>query len=173
MTPQELIEYFRKKGDVPVANKLKKLDDWKINLICHNFDPEKNTIVKLTSEGFAILSEPNSLNSGWVKFVKPDIELLDEAIKIIKEHPEHWNQETWHCGTSHCIAGHVYLITKGLPHNHVVNYSPVGATPQVAREALGISLKDADLLFASNNTLEDIINIRNQLETYGYCRENS
>lgn len=174
MTPQELINYFHKKGDVPVVNKLKKLDDWKIELICHNFNPEKNNIVKLTNEGFAILSKnPNSAASGWVKFVKPDIELLDAAIRVIKEHPEHWNQETWHCGTSHCIAGHIQLIVKGLPYNHRIGYTPTGSTSQIARDALGISLRDAELLFSSTNTLEDIIDIRNKLEAYGYCRENS
>jgi hypothetical protein len=47
--------------------------------------------------------------------MKLNKELLKSTLKLIKENPEHWNQEEWHCGTSHCFAGLVELQVKKLP----------------------------------------------------------
>lgn len=95
-----------------------------------------------------------------------NIELLDDAINIIKENPEHWNQETWHCGTSHCIAGHIYLMIHDFPydyHEDNLTMEQLIETFPVARKALGITKGEAQDLFSPFNTLDDLISIRNKL----------
>lgn len=39
---------------------------------------------------------------------------LDEIIRIIEGNPDHWNQNYWHCGTSHCFAGFAQCKARGL-----------------------------------------------------------
>ena len=80
--------------------------------------------------------------------------LLDNTLKLIKENPRHWNQERWHCGTSHCFAGFVELQVKGLPVNTFLpdNY----LTKHIAMDALGINVETADTLFYPYNSLETL-----------------
>jgi hypothetical protein len=92
---------------------------------------------------------------------------LDKAIAIIEKHPENWNQMFWHCGTVHCIAGHVELILNKLPPNTKVwENSP--NTYEIARLALGISTEDADTLFDKNNTLKNLKEYRTLLAEKGH-----
>lgn len=37
-------------------------------------------------------------------------DLFERTLAAIKANPEHWNQKTWHCGTSHCFAGFAHII---------------------------------------------------------------
>lgn len=39
--------------------------------------------------------------------------LLKKIVAYIKANPEHWNQGSWHCGTSHCVAGFAELDAVG------------------------------------------------------------
>lgn len=32
-------------------------------------------------------------------------ERCEQVLQWIEAHPENWNQEAWHCGTTHCFAG--------------------------------------------------------------------
>lgn len=59
-------------------------------------------------------------------------ELLQLTLDMIKSNLEHWDQTKWHCGTTHCFAGG---IVKNL---------------------LGLTPYQANILFASYNTLEDL-----------------
>lgn len=34
---------------------------------------------------------------------------FEEVLNYIKEHPSEWDQNVWHCGTSHCMAGHLQV----------------------------------------------------------------
>lgn len=111
--------------------------------------------------------------------MNPNIELLDKALKIIEEHPEHWNQSHWHCGTSHCLAGHIYLIIHELPYDcgsinndedcPLDDYDDdvLENTYWDAKKALNISTKDADMLFDGENTLDDLKRMRDDLAFYG------
>jgi hypothetical protein len=37
-------------------------------------------------------------------------ELSEMALARIELHPESWDQSVWHCGTTHCYAGHIDFI---------------------------------------------------------------
>lgn len=90
-------------------------------------------------------------------------ELLLKTLETIKANPEHWNQEEWHCGTSHCFAGFTHLIDAGLPITTIcpvwgVEYDDGGwdFTEEYAAKALGLDKDQADLLFYVDNKLEDL-----------------
>ena len=42
-------------------------------------------------------------------------ELLRQVLQIIKDNPEHWDQEQWHCDTTHCFAGVTEALVRGIP----------------------------------------------------------
>lgn len=47
-------------------------------------------------------------------------ERCEQVLQWIEAHPEHWNQEVWHCGTSHCFAGIAEMMRMELdPSEHV------------------------------------------------------
>ncbi len=85
-----------------------------------------------------------------------DKELLESTLKLIEENPNHWNQGDWHCGTSHCFAGFVELQIKKLPLDTTESLSDACITREMAREALGLSDLQADVLFSGVNKLEDL-----------------
>jgi hypothetical protein len=35
---------------------------------------------------------------------------LQATLDAVLAHPEHWRQDSWHCGTSHCFAGFAEMI---------------------------------------------------------------
>jgi len=41
--------------------------------------------------------------------MKPNKRLLKKILKKIEADRKCWDQQTWHCGTTHCFAGHVSL----------------------------------------------------------------
>lgn len=104
----------------------------------------------------------------------PNIELLQLTLKTIKENPQHWNQENWHCGTSHCFAGFVELISNNIPietdEDDLIKKHDLGETfedlfdekqfywntESYARQRLGITAHDADVLFFPFNTLKNL-----------------
>ena len=74
-------------------------------------------------------------------------ERLAKIVKHIKKHPETWDQQNWHCGTTHCVAGHAQINA-----GHVADRSTVR---QDARRFLELSYVDAQYLFSCDRTLTD------------------
>lgn len=79
-----------------------------------------------------------------IKFNKENYKLVLD--KIISD-PEHWNQRSYHCGTSHCFAGWAQIIS-----GKAIN---IKTTRQDARIFLGLTKSEADFLFSSHRNLED------------------
>lgn len=81
-------------------------------------------------------------------------------LKTIKSNPKHWNQENWHCGTSHCFAGFAELEKLKLPlktsEEIMEKWFPVSDTFKVAKEYLQLTDRQAELLFHSNNSLNEL-----------------
>jgi len=75
-------------------------------------------------------------------------ENLKAVIDHIKAHPETWDQQTYHCGSTHCLAGHAQIMS-GMPENN-------NCAHRDAREWLGLSDDEADRLFNGNNTIPDL-----------------
>jgi hypothetical protein len=77
-------------------------------------------------------------------------ELLRAAVNHIIQHPEEWDQSSWHntCGTTHCIAGHCQIM-GGRPMN-------IDTASYDAQTLLGLSYHEQKYLFASDRTLEEI-----------------
>ena len=109
-----------------------------------------------------------------------NFDLLGQAVQLIKDNPEHWDQNHWHCGTSHCLAGMIHILRNyrhsGLPLDQLLTqvlhdaddeddgdavfdapgYTINGRpTAKIAQEALNISDLQAIWLFAKDRTLQD------------------
>lgn len=173
MTKDEIIEYFTKKGEDNIVFKLKGLESWQLDKILEHYNPEKYVILGIYDDYFSFLPTNDASVIHFPYNNIPNIELLDKAIKIIQEHPENWNQETWHCGTSHCLAGHIRLLLEGFPPDYNVSVGQsedfISQTQEIATKALNIPTKyAANIIFWYDNTLDDIINYRNQLAEHGY-----
>lgn len=101
---------------------------------------------------------------------------LAQVLEAIEANQDHWDQELWHCGTSHCFAGFANLIKRQLPISSEViteyrfdpdPFSPnyrrrlylfpngeVIANPMAeAKEWLGITGEEAWELFDEANSL--------------------
>lgn len=110
------------------------------------------------------------------KIMTINIELLTKTLEAVKANPEHWNQEKWHCGTSHCFAGFVELIANDLPldsHSEELRnderfhkvFDPAyrflirWKTPDNSKRLLGLSEEESSTLFHACNTLSDLEHI--------------
>ena len=69
---------------------------------------------------------------------------------VTKADPQSWNQFDWHCGSSHCFAGHAEILATG---------KQTGSTREVAKEFLGLNDVQADYLFHEERSLEDFESI--------------
>lgn len=107
-----------------------------------------------------------------------NVELLTKTLETIKANPKHWNQSYWHCDTSHCFAGFAELLANNIPidtdesvlENDERFYNARfddWSTSKHATELLGISDNDAETLFASYRTLEDLEEMVASLIKYG------
>lgn len=98
-------------------------------------------------------------------------------IRDIVAHPESHKQESWHCGTSHCVAGHAHFHAIGyktavgkdwdklrervgsLVHRFVTHrfaqFRPTGAY-SVAKDWLKLTESEADWLFNHGRTLAEL-----------------
>lgn len=103
---------------------------------------------------------------------KPNVELLRKTLKYIEDHPEEWRQESWHCGTKACFAGHAALLAGGTwahehgmcmlardddPHDHVWQTYDGTALVDVddrAIRVLGVTEEQASRLFWYANSLD-------------------
>jgi hypothetical protein len=102
-------------------------------------------------------------------------ELLQRTLDTIKQNPSQWDQQLYHCGTSHCFAGFAHLLHKGLPLSYIEpnpNLDSDGdhipqepwTTPCIqgdytkdyAQKALGLSNNEAYNLFNASNTLKQL-----------------
>lgn len=93
-----------------------------------------------------------------------NVELLQKTLDTIKANPQHWDQKTWHCGTSHCFAGFAELIANNL--RIETSYEQIRAlklngklkssTASCVKELLGISDDDGGVLFYEHNTFEQL-----------------
>ena len=94
--------------------------------------------------------------------------LLATAVNHILAHPETWDQQEWHCGTKHCIAGHCELLATGKETRY---------TSDIAQELLGITVAEADWLFDARRTLREIYGFAEAMlsdtrfDRWGYDRE--
>jgi hypothetical protein len=89
-----------------------------------------------------------------------NIDLLDRALAQIDAHPDEWDQNNWHCGTSMCLAGWVGTVT-GARWATSAMYEPcvvdleshrVAHVADYARDRLGITATQGDALFNGYNT---------------------
>lgn len=120
-----------------------------------------------------------------------NIEALEGTMQYILDHPEEHNQSMWTCGTAMCFAGHathLYGPEMGwecgrilLRVNGCEEWSKgdsVADTPRLARQVLGLTQAESDMLFEANNTraqlqlmVKDLVN-GDELRTYSeYARE--
>jgi len=74
-------------------------------------------------------------------------ENFERVLNHIKAHPETWKQSKWHCGTSHCFAGHAQIMAGNAPNNKTVRRD--------ARIFLGLTRYEADRMFASSRSIAD------------------
>lgn len=105
-----------------------------------------------------------------------NIELLESVLTHIKRYPEEWHQAVWAergpaCGTAYCFAGHT-AVMSGYEIAWANQGSGVfGATKveggqfidTIAARELGLDFVDADRLFESSNSLENLYDIASQL----------
>lgn len=86
-----------------------------------------------------------------------DRERFARVVAVIKEHPENWDQSIWHCGTSHCFAGHAQLLSVGhLPDAYISDASTLQVSVREDAAAwLDLSKGDADYFFHPVRRLED------------------
>lgn len=70
-----------------------------------------------------------------------------KVLDHIKKHPETWNQESWHCGSSHCLFGWAQIMS---------GCDEVDFNARTdGRAFFEISQKDAVWLSRSGRTIED------------------
>lgn len=117
-------------------------------------------------------------------------ELLQLTLNTIKENPQHWNQQSWHCGTTHCFAGFAELLAKHIPIDteeqilidkynlgkNVLDYfsrtsKPSWNTEENAANILGITEEDAQVLFHYSNDLKQLEEYVNYLINHGSLQD--
>lgn len=105
-----------------------------------------------------------------------NIELLQQTMQHIKDHPEEHNQATWinisKCGTAACFAGRAALLSGRRTWEALRIGYDGGA------QLLGLSLEEAATLFAATNTVpmlelmvNDLVNDDELREVIDYHRE--
>lgn len=92
-----------------------------------------------------------------------NVDLLQQTLLHIEEHPEEWYQNEWRCGATACFAGHAALLDGARwvdPRLHASYYVCYHGEEQhvelAATEALGLSFWQAETLFEETNTLDDL-----------------
>jgi hypothetical protein len=91
------------------------------------------------------------------------VKLLRAAVNKILENPDCWDQTTTHCGTKHCVGGHIQILA-GLPAND-------NTVMEDMRDTLGISVYDAMWLYSSQRTLGEIYNFAKNFDRDGCDRD--
>ena len=85
-------------------------------------------------------------------------ELLQLTLDTIKANPQHWDQTSWHCGTTHCFAGFAELLSKNLSLDTYIDGYEINSWEVIdyALAKLGLTDDQAVQLFNPTNTLEDL-----------------
>lgn len=102
-----------------------------------------------------------------------NVPLLRKTLEHIEAHPREWNQKTWRCETGFCFAGWAVELTGGRwvtygnglypyvlaedddPPEHV-DYDGEVECAYRAERILGLTGQEAQYLFHSENTLDDL-----------------
>lgn len=102
-----------------------------------------------------------------------NVPLLRQTLDYIKTHPQEWDQEVWRwvtdCGTVACFAGTACRLngdTFGDLDCVDLVILPDGKVQEIkgrARDILGLTIGEADGLFAAENTLETLEQIVEEL----------
>ena len=90
-----------------------------------------------------------------------NIENIQKVIDIITENPSCWNQREWHCGTSHCFAGHGQIQLRG--------YEDTRTTRRDARIYFGFTFAEANYFFHAFRTLAELtLAVNDSYDESGY-----
>lgn len=85
----------------------------------------------------------------------------NQVLATIEANPQHWNQQFWHCNSSHCFAGFTELEFLKLQPRHTIcdvlaaRGETAARTWQVAIDYLELTEEQADWLFTAYRTLDD------------------
>jgi len=91
------------------------------------------------------------------------------VLDTIKANPESWDQTQWHCGTTHCFAGHAQILA-----GYTCTQSLAGdrqAVIKVVKDAekfLGVTEKEGYWLFMSRRKMEDFEKFLATYDDYQY-----
>ena len=106
----------------------------------------------------------------------PNVPLLRKVLEHITAHPEEWNQEWWavkstesSCGTACCVAGwtvswagHGFQWDSEGRSSVYLKEDDMRSIPHVAQDLLGLSPQQANTLFFSGNSLQDLWELANE-----------
>lgn len=102
----------------------------------------------------------------------PNVELLQQVMQHIKDHPEQHDQQIVVCGTAACFAGRAMLLSDWSSHRIACSSIPECA------QLLGLTTIQAQKLFRYDNTrpmlelmVKDLINGEELRPTYSYARQ--
>lgn len=70
------------------------------------------------------------------------------VIDQITQHPETWDQEVWHCGSTHCVAGWAQVMSG--------NAEDELTASEDARTYLELARHEAQYVFSPERTLEEL-----------------
>lgn len=80
-----------------------------------------------------------------------------KAMNWIEDNPKHWDQKNWHCGTTHCYAGIVEILTRGGDPAITTGNEDHQNTSMIAAQILGLDHDLADnAWFYSKTSLEEL-----------------
>lgn len=95
-----------------------------------------------------------------------NVEHLRGTLQRIEDNPSEWNQATWRCGTQMCFAGHACneagaewdedFVVSTRVRNEQEGQSEWQPIPDRAREVLGLTDQEANVMFAGGNTIDDL-----------------
>lgn len=95
-----------------------------------------------------------------------NVERLRGTLQRIEDNPSEWNQATWRCGTQMCFAGHACneagaewdedFVVSTRVRNEQEGQSEWQPIPDRAREVLGLTDQEANVMFAGGNTIDDL-----------------
>ena len=83
-------------------------------------------------------------------------ENLQKVIDVIEDNPHSWNQKQWHCGTTHCFAGHAQILSGKKEDEITVRTD--------ARIFLDMNFHKFNWVVSSIRTLEDFKSLLNDTD---------
>jgi len=96
-----------------------------------------------------------------------NIDVLEEALSFITDHPEQHQQAYWNCESGACFAGHIALLNGYRPAYSVISETVIDGlvlgpdetsyrTPHLAASLAGLTDVESELLFVAGNTRDEI-----------------